>query len=94
MVQDQFGHSGHSPAGHAVQAVATPPSCGGEMLLDMGLCIATGVVEAGCRNIVGARLKRSGMHWTVDGANAIIALRCSILSNRFDDFSERRALAA
>ena len=60
----------------------------------MGLCIATGVVEAGCRNIVGARLKRSGMHWTVDGANAIIALRCSILSNRFDDFSERRALAA
>ena len=55
----------------------------------MGLCIATGVVEAGCRNIVGARLKRSGMHWTVDGANAIIALRCSILSNRFDDFSER-----
>ena len=55
----------------------------------MGLCIATGVVEAGCRNIVGARLKRSGMHWTVDGANAIIALRCSILGNRFDDFSER-----
>ena len=60
----------------------------------MGLCVATGVVEAGCRTIVATRLKRSGMHWTVHGANDIIALRCSILSNRFDDFWERRALAA
>ncbi len=57
----------------------------------MGLCVATGVVEGGCKNIVGGRLKRGGMHWTVDGANAILALRCSILSNRFDDFWERRA---
>ena len=57
----------------------------------MGLCVATGVVEGGCKNIVGSRLKRGGMHWTVEGANAIVALRCSILSNRFDDFWERRA---
>ncbi len=57
----------------------------------MGLCVATGVVEGACRNIVGSRLKRGGMHWTVDGANAIVALRCAILSNRFDDFWERRA---
>ena len=51
-------------------------------------------VEAGCRTIAGTRLKRSGTHWTVEGANAILALRCAILSNRFDDFWERRALAA
>ena len=57
----------------------------------MGLCVATGVVEGGCKNIVGSRLKRGGMHWTVDGANAILALRCTILSARFDDFWERRA---
>ena len=57
----------------------------------LGLCVTTGVVEAGCKNIVGSRLKRGGMHWTVDGANAIMALRCAILSNRFDDFWERRA---
>ncbi len=57
----------------------------------MGLCRSTGVVEAACKNIVGSRLKRGGMHWTVDGANAIIALRCAILSNRFNDFWERRA---
>ena len=56
-----------------------------------GLCISTGVVEGGCKNIVGSRLKRGGMHWSVDGANAILALRCAILGNRFDDFWERRA---
>ena len=60
----------------------------------MGLCGATGVVEAGGRTIVAACLERCGMHWTVHGTNAIIALRCSSLSNRFDDFWERRALAA
>ena len=31
------------------------------------------------------------MHWTVAGANAIIALRCCKLSGRFEDFWERRA---
>ena len=59
----------------------------------MGLCVATGVVEGGCKHIVGTRLKRGGMRWTVTGANAIIALRCAIESNRFDDFWERRASA-
>ena len=59
----------------------------------MGLCVATGVVEGGCKNIVGARLKHGGMRWTVAGANAIIALRCAVESNRFDDFWERRACA-
>ena len=56
-----------------------------------GLCVSSGVVEAGCKDAVGARLKRAGMHWTVAGANAIIALRCCILSGRFEDFWERRA---
>ena len=55
---------------------------------------ASSNVEAGCRTIVGTCLKRSGMHWTVEGANAILALRCAILSNRFDDFRERRAAHA
>ena len=57
----------------------------------MGLCVATGVVEGGCKHIVGTRLKRGGMRWSVAGANAIIALRCAVESNRFDDFWERRA---
>jgi hypothetical protein len=39
----------------------------------------------------GPRLKRSGMHWSTHGSNAIIALRCNKLSGRFEDFWERRA---
>jgi hypothetical protein len=56
-----------------------------------GFCTSTGVLEAGCKVAIGTRLKRSGMHWTVRGANAIIALRCCKLSGRFEDFWERRA---
>jgi hypothetical protein len=55
-----------------------------------GLCTSSGVVEAGCKLAIGTRLKRAGMHWTVSGANAIIALRCSRLSGRFQDYWERR----
>ena len=58
------------------------------------LCVGSGIVEAGCKTVVGARCKRSGMHWTVDGANAILALRCSVLSGRYADYWERRAAAA
>ena len=56
-----------------------------------GLCTSTGVVEAGCKTVIGVRCKRAGMHWTVAGADAIIALRCCQLSGRFEDFWERRA---
>jgi hypothetical protein len=48
--------------------------------------VGSGVVEAGCRTVIGERLKQSGMRWSVGGANAIIALRCCILSGRFEDF--------
>ncbi len=48
--------------------------------------VGSGVIEAGCRTVIGERLKQSGMHWSVRGANAIIALRCCILSGRFEDF--------
>ena len=54
-----------------------------------GLCTSSGVTEGGCKNAIGARLKRSGMHWTVKGADSIIALRCCILSGRFQDVWER-----
>jgi Uncharacterised protein family (UPF0236) len=57
---------------------------------EQDLCTSTGVVEAGCKVVIGTRLKRAGMHWTVRGANAIIALRCSKLSGRYEDFWERR----
>src|SRR3990167_6873663 len=58
-----------------------------------GLFVGSGVLEAGCRTVVGQRLKQSGMHWTVKGANSIIALRCCLLSNRWEDFWKYRACA-
>jgi hypothetical protein len=56
------------------------------------LFVGSGVIEAGCKTVLGARLKQSGMHWTVKGANAIIALRCCQLSSRWEEFWEARAL--
>jgi hypothetical protein len=41
--------------------------------------------------VISTRLKRAGMHWTVNGVNAITALRCAKLSARFEDFWERRS---
>jgi len=59
-----------------------------------GLFVGSGVIEAGCRTVIASRLKRSGMFWSLRGANAITALRCSRLSNRFTDYWENRAKAA
>ena len=42
---------------------------------------------------IASRLKRSGMFWTVRGANAILAFRCSHLSGRFEDYWEGRRAA-
>jgi Uncharacterised protein family (UPF0236) len=58
-----------------------------------GLFVGSGVIEAACKTVIGARLKRSGMFWTVDGANAIIALRCTRLSGHFEDYWESRRAA-
>jgi len=54
------------------------------------LFVGSGVIEAGCKTVIGSRLKQSGMFWTVRGANAILALRCSHLSSRFEDYWEGR----
>jgi hypothetical protein len=61
---------------------------------DQGLFLGSGVIEAACKTVIGRRLKQSGMFWTVRGANAIIALRCSLLSRRFEDYWESRRSVA
>ena len=58
------------------------------------LFIGSGVIEAGCKTVIGARLKQSGMFWTVRGANAIIALRCCHLNGRIEAYCEVRRPAA
>jgi hypothetical protein len=55
-----------------------------------GLFVGSGVVEAGCKTVIGARLKQSGMEWSVRGANAIISLRSMFVSGRFEEYWESR----
>ena len=57
------------------------------------LFVGSGVIEAGCKTVIGARLKQSGMFWTLRGANAILALRCCHLNGRFEDYWEARHAA-
>jgi hypothetical protein len=57
------------------------------------LFVGSGVIEAGCKTVIGSRLKQSGMFWTVRGANAIIALRCCHLNDRIEDYWEARRAA-
>lgn len=57
------------------------------------LFVGSGVIEAGCKTVIGHRLKQSGMFWTVEGANSILALRCSHLNGRFEDYWENRRAA-
>ena len=55
-----------------------------------GLFVGTGVIEAGCKTVIGSRCKQSGMFWTVRGANAILALRCCQFNGEFEDYWEAR----
>jgi len=56
---------------------------------DLGLFVGSGVVEAGCKSIIGQRLKLSGMHWTINGATGIATLRCHDASDRWDQIWQR-----
>jgi hypothetical protein len=51
-----------------------------------GYFIGSGVVEAGCKVVVGQRLKHSGMLWSRKGAEHVLAIRCALLSGWFGDF--------
>lgn len=55
-----------------------------------GLFIGSGVVEAGCRSVIGQRCKQSGMFWTEQGAAAVMALRCLNAGNRLKAFWDAR----
>jgi hypothetical protein len=57
------------------------------------LFVGSGVIEAGCKTVIASRLKRSGMFWTVRGANAIVALRCCHLNGEFETYWEGRRAA-
>jgi hypothetical protein len=55
--------------------------------------VGSGVIEAGCKTVIGSRLKQSGIFWTVRGVNAIVALRCCRRNGQFEDYWEQRRAA-
>ncbi len=55
-----------------------------------GLFVGSGVVEAGCKAVIGQRLKQSGMHWTAPGADSIITLRCAEASSQWEAICRNR----
>lgn len=55
-----------------------------------GYFIGSGVVEAGCKTVIGGRCKQSGMFWSESGAENILALRCIHSSRRLDEFWKHR----
>ena len=55
----------------------------------LGMFVGSGAVEAGCKAIVGQRLKLSGMRWSLPGAAGILTLRCLEASDRWDEIPAR-----
>jgi hypothetical protein len=55
-----------------------------------GFFIGSGVIEAGCKTVIGARCKQSGMFWGEPGARNVLALRCIYSSRRLDEFWKNR----
>lgn len=59
-----------------------------------GLQVGSGPIESACKQLVTARLKQSGMRWTVAGAEQTLALRCCWLNGQWDAFWQSKPLAA
>jgi len=51
-----------------------------------GMHIGSGIAEAACKTVVSTRAKRSGMRWTPDGLDAVLALRTAVLNQSYDPF--------
>jgi hypothetical protein len=56
---------------------------------DLGMFVGSGAVEAGCKAVIGQRLKLSGMRWSLPGATGILTLRCQQASDRWEEIWTR-----
>jgi hypothetical protein len=56
---------------------------------ELGMFVGSGAVEAGCKAVIGQRLKLSGMRWNVPGATGILTLRCEQASDRWEQIWTR-----
>ena len=55
-----------------------------------GYFYGSGVIEAGCKSVIGKRAKQSGMFWSEKGAEDVLAIRTALCSNRFDQYWDNR----
>jgi hypothetical protein len=58
--------------------------------LSAGYPIASGVIEGACRHVVKDRMERSGMRWTIDGAQAMLDLRSTSINDQWSAFVAHR----
>jgi hypothetical protein len=54
--------------------------------LAAGVPIASGSVEGACKNLIKDRMERSGMRWTLPGAEALLKLRAVERSGDFEEY--------
>lgn len=59
--------------------------------LDKGYPIASGVIEGTCRNLVKDRFELTGMHWSIDGAEALLQIRSLDINQKFNLFWQFRS---
>ena len=57
-----------------------------------GMHVGSGIAEAACKTVVSTRAKRSGMRWTPDGLDAVLAVRTAVLNDTYDSFCEQQSL--
>jgi hypothetical protein len=58
--------------------------------LRQGYPIASGVIEGACRHLIKDRMERAGMHWTIEGAQAMLDLRSVWISGQWEAFQKER----
>jgi hypothetical protein len=61
--------------------------------LEAGYPIASGVIEGACRHLVKDRMERSGMRWSIDGAQAMLDLRSISINGQWPAFCTHRIQA-
>ena len=57
-----------------------------------GMHVGSGIAEAACKTVVSTRAKRTGMRWTPEGLDAVLAVRTAVLNDTYDAFCEQHAL--
>jgi len=54
--------------------------------------VGSGIAEAACKMVVSTRAKRTGMRWTPEGLDAVLAVHTAVLNDTYDAFCEQHSL--